>query len=87
MFPDTRVGIIEPNEDVLMSTSMLQRKEFAASAFDALSSNICVVNRKGMIMAVNRSWRSFALDNSPVSSHRRRVELSRRLRKCFSAGL
>lgn len=68
MFPDTRAGIIEPNEDVLMSTSMLQRKEFAASAFDALSSNICVVNRKGVIMAVNRSWRSFALDNSPVSA-------------------
>ncbi len=38
----------------------------AAAILDALSSNICVVDRRGRITAVNRAWRKFELDNSAI---------------------
>ena len=40
-----------------------------ASAFDALSDNIAVVDASGRIIAVNRSWRRFAEENGPVSGN------------------
>jgi len=37
---------------------------FARATLDALSTNIAILNEKGIIIAVNRSWREFALNNS-----------------------
>lgn len=38
---------------------------FAAAVVNALSSNICVLNRDSVIVAVNRAWETFAEHNSP----------------------
>jgi len=40
---------------------------FAEAVIDALSSNICVTDKDGVIVAVNRAWRSFGDENSPKS--------------------
>ncbi|PKL15146.1 MAG: hypothetical protein CVV49_21860 [Spirochaetae bacterium HGW-Spirochaetae-5] len=37
---------------------------FASATLDALSTNIAILNEKGVIIAVNRAWREFALNNS-----------------------
>jgi diguanylate cyclase (GGDEF)-like protein len=47
-----------------MSTSILEKNDFAAAVIDALSSQICVLDRNGVIIATNRAWRDFALENS-----------------------
>lgn len=65
-------------------TSILERKGFAAAALDALSSHICVIDRDGIIIAVNRAWREFALSNPPSSSSRTGVG-SHYLDVCSSA--
>jgi PAS domain S-box-containing protein len=40
-------------------------QEFAQSTIDALSSNICVLDEAGTIIAVNRAWRDFGEANRP----------------------
>lgn len=40
-----------------------------ASAFDALSDNMAVVDASGRIIAVNHSWRRFAEENGPVAGN------------------
>lgn len=37
---------------------------FASAVLDALTSNICVVDSKGLIVAVNRSWNQFGETNA-----------------------
>ncbi len=37
---------------------------FARATLDALSTNIAILDEKGIIIAVNRAWREFALNNS-----------------------
>jgi len=51
-------------------TPILEAKGFAAAIFDALTSHICVVDRKGVIVAVNQAWANFNNENStgPVRS-------------------
>ena len=41
----------------------LETTSFAAAIIDALSWQICVVDRAGVITAVNRAWRTFSLEN------------------------
>ena len=41
---------------------------FASAVINALSSHICVINKVGEIIAVNRAWQDFAIANPPVSS-------------------
>jgi diguanylate cyclase (GGDEF)-like protein len=47
-----------------MTTSPLEMTGFAAAVIDALSSHICVTDRHGVIIAVNRAWRRFGEENS-----------------------
>jgi diguanylate cyclase (GGDEF)-like protein len=42
-------------------------KGFAVAVLDALSSNICVIDKDGVIVAVNRAWTDFIVENAPVS--------------------
>jgi len=51
-----------------MTTPILEEKGFAAAVFDALSSHICVIDRSSVIVAVNRAWENFILENPPVST-------------------
>jgi diguanylate cyclase (GGDEF)-like protein len=51
-----------------MAIQKRDQGDFAAAVLDALSSHICVLDKDGVIVAVNRSWRDFARDNPPVSN-------------------
>jgi diguanylate cyclase (GGDEF)-like protein len=44
--------------------SILDSKGIASAVIDALSSHICVVDRNGVIVAVNSAWRTFRDQNS-----------------------
>jgi diguanylate cyclase (GGDEF)-like protein len=45
-------------------SSPLETTGFAAAVIDALASHICVTDRHGVIIAVNRAWRRFGEENS-----------------------
>lgn len=47
-----------------MNTSPLERRGIAAAVIDALSSQICVTDEHGVILAVNLAWRQFGEENS-----------------------
>ncbi|QPC95922.1 sensor domain-containing diguanylate cyclase [Mesorhizobium sp. INR15] len=51
-------------------TPILESKGFAAAVIDALASHLCVIDRQGVIIAVNRAWSTFNRENSsgPVRS-------------------
>jgi diguanylate cyclase (GGDEF)-like protein len=51
-----------------MTTPILEAKGFAAAVIDALSSHICVLNKDGVIVVVNRAWQNFTVENPPVSN-------------------
>jgi diguanylate cyclase (GGDEF)-like protein len=50
-----------------MTKPILHSNGFAAAIIDALSSNICVIDKDGAIVTVNRAWRNFAGENPPRS--------------------
>lgn len=52
---------------VAMTAPILETRGFAASVLDALAAHICVVDRDGWVIAVNRAWMKFAQDNPPLS--------------------
>lgn len=51
-------------------TPILESKGFAAAVIDALASHLCVVDRDGVIIAVNHAWLNFKRENAtaPVQS-------------------
>jgi diguanylate cyclase (GGDEF)-like protein len=62
-----------------MMSSPLEATGFAAAVIDALASHICVTDREGVIIAVNRAWRKFGEENaggscgSDVGAHYLRI--------------
>jgi diguanylate cyclase (GGDEF)-like protein len=52
-------------------TMPLKTNGFAAAVIDALSSHVCVIDRRGIIVAVNRAWREFGAKNGadPATSN------------------
>jgi diguanylate cyclase (GGDEF)-like protein len=52
-----------------MAMQILQTAGFAAAVIDALWSHICVTDRDGVIVAVNRAWQRFTEENPPISTH------------------
>lgn len=51
-----------------MNASPLERRGIAEAVIDALSSQICVTDEHGVILAVNRAWRRFGEENSSGQS-------------------
>jgi diguanylate cyclase (GGDEF)-like protein len=49
----------------LATTLIPETEGFASAVIDALSSHICVTDSDGTIIAVNRAWRNFAIENPP----------------------
>jgi PAS domain S-box-containing protein len=47
--------------------ALRESKEFAQSTMDALSSNICVLDETGTVIAVNRRWKDFGQANQKGS--------------------
>lgn len=45
---------------------LLVNKQFLDAILDSVPSQIAVLDRNGTILAVNKTWRQFALDNSPT---------------------
>lgn len=52
--------------DALRST-----QEFVSSILDSLTDHICVLDRNGVILSVNRAWREFSDFNHPPPGYRR----------------
>ncbi len=50
-----------------MTDAVHTHEDFAGAVVDALSLNICVVDKSGRIVAVNRAWQDFAAANPPLS--------------------
>lgn len=49
--------------------ALLESKNFNAAVIDSLSKQIAVLNSGGVIVAVNESWRRFALSNGASPTH------------------
>ncbi|TVQ71684.1 MAG: response regulator [Chromatiaceae bacterium] len=45
-----------------------QQQTFTQSVLDSVSAHIAVLNREGVIVAVNEPWRRFAMENAPDSA-------------------
>lgn len=43
--------------------------QFVRATLDALSAHVCVLDERGVVIAVNRAWRRFAHDNPPAPAH------------------
>jgi len=50
----------------LLEKELGESQRFALSVIDSLSAHIAVLDEKGIIIAVNYSWRKFVEDNPPV---------------------
>ena len=56
--------VAQRTEEVEARSRALQESErFTRATIDALSSSVCVLDGTGHIIAVNKAWREFALDN------------------------
>ncbi|HEY3838261.1 MAG TPA: PAS domain S-box protein, partial [Bryobacteraceae bacterium] len=53
-------------EIYLASEAVRRAEQFNRATLDALGAGICVLDGQGCILAVNRSWREFAIANPPV---------------------
>ena len=47
-----------------LTIDLTEREQFTTDVLNSLTSNIAVLDKDGIIMAVNDPWRKFALDNS-----------------------
>ncbi len=47
-----------------MTLPALNTKGFAVAIIDALSAHICVLDQNGVIIAINRAWRNFGVENA-----------------------
>jgi PAS domain S-box-containing protein len=58
---------IDVTEQKRTEEALAESERFARSTLDALSARIAVLDECGLILAVNRAWREFALANPPQS--------------------
>ncbi|MEI8194611.1 MAG: PAS domain S-box protein, partial [Phycisphaerae bacterium] len=49
--------------------ALQQSRELVHAAMDSLGGHICVLDAKGIIIAVNQAWRNFAAANPPVDGN------------------
>ena len=61
------IGLVGVGRDIAnlkqIEQDLRASQELAQSIADSLSENICVIDMEGEIIAVNRSWKNFALEN------------------------
>lgn len=64
------VGVLGAGLDItdrkLAEKKLREAEQFAQSTIDALTAHICVLDKDGVILSVNRAWRDFAEANPPV---------------------
>lgn len=60
------MGAVEDvTEKKAAEAAVRESERFAQSALDALSSSLAILDETGVIIAVNRTWREFARQNTP----------------------
>ena len=52
----------------MLTLDLRENEQFTADIVDSLTSSIAVIDSNGIIVAVNKSWRYFALDNNHSSA-------------------
>lgn len=57
---------IDITERRLAEEALLASQAFANSTIDAISANLCVLDKSGRILAVNQAWRDFFEQNHPA---------------------
>ncbi len=62
-FSGTVLSFVDISELKRAEESASSSKIMAQITIDSLASNICVLDELGVIMAVNKAWRDFSLDN------------------------
>ena len=66
------IGVVlvfrDVTEEHLIQAALMESERFARGVLDGLSAKICIVNEKGIIEAVNKSWRQFAKENSSLTT-------------------
>ena len=58
-------SVVDISERKRAEEKLRASEEFKAAIFNSVASQIAVLDRHGVIVAVNASWERFALDNSP----------------------
>lgn len=56
-------SVVDITERKRIEDELRAEREFRQSTLDALSSSVAIVDREGRIIAVNASWRAFAVNN------------------------
>ncbi len=49
-----------------VEAALVQRDRFARASLDALGSQIAILDEEGVILAANRAWNAFAIQNEPA---------------------
>jgi diguanylate cyclase (GGDEF)-like protein/PAS domain S-box-containing protein len=57
------VYVVDITERRLIEQALLASQQFLHSVLDGLTAHVCVLDEQGTILAVNRAWRAFAVDN------------------------
>lgn len=65
-----KVGVNLDAEHKQAEAAWPRTQAFANSVLDSLSDHICVLDRDGVILAVNRAWREFGHLNRPPPGYR-----------------
>jgi PAS domain S-box-containing protein len=61
--PSSGIGPVKVQEHLM--AALLASEAFAKATIDAVSTQLCVLNQAGEILAVNRAWRDFCTENDP----------------------
>lgn len=59
-----RVVLSNITDSKMMAVALHESERFKQAVLDSISSQIAVLSRNGTIVAVNKAWRKFALENS-----------------------
>ncbi len=62
-------GVWRVVEKKRIEDELRDSREFVHATMDSLSAHVCVLDEKGVIIAVNEAWRAFASANPPVGGN------------------
>lgn len=54
-------------ERIRAENALKESERFAHATVDALSAHIAILDEQGNLLAVNRAWRTFSMENSPLN--------------------
>ena len=63
------ITFIDITERKQAELALRQSEDFTRATLDAIMANICVLDERGVILAVNQKWRDFADANQPIPAN------------------